>query len=112
MPDMGHIIATSQSSETKLRKIAIGFVDDDHYVHVHLSPDHPIPPVSRTWREQSDKCDVTHLYSRYHVRVDAFQQLPGVENVATTDAVILMTEEKCTHYRVAATSSTSVVSSK
>ncbi|CAL2267010.1 unnamed protein product [Prunus armeniaca] len=55
MPDMGHIIATCynvvlillsmrqcltflpfsvQSSETKLREIAIGFVDDDHYVHI------------------------------------------------------------------------------
>ncbi|CAL2263067.1 unnamed protein product [Prunus armeniaca] len=114
MPDMGHIIATRynvvlillsmrqcltflpfsvQSSETKLNEIAIGFVDDDHYVQVHLSPDHPIPPVSRMWHEQSDICNVTHLYSRYQARVDAFQQLPGVENVATTDTVILMTDE-------------------
>ncbi|CAL9018219.1 unnamed protein product [Prunus brigantina] len=114
MPDMGHIIATRynvvlillsmrqcltflpfsvQSSETKLHEIAIGFVDDDHYVQVHLSPDHPIPPVSRMWHEQSDICNVTHLYSRYQARVDAFQQLPGVENVATTDTVILMTDE-------------------
>ncbi|CAL2259328.1 unnamed protein product [Prunus armeniaca] len=53
MPDMGHIIATFQSSETKLNEIAIGFVDDDHYVQVHLSPDHPIPPVSRMWHEAS-----------------------------------------------------------
>ncbi|CAL2277486.1 unnamed protein product [Prunus armeniaca] len=80
-----------QSSETKPREIAIGFVDDDHYVH--LSPDHHIPLVSRMWHEQSDICNVTHLYSRYQVRVDAFQQLPGVENVATTDTVILMTDE-------------------
>ncbi|KAL6272113.1 hypothetical protein ACE6H2_022805 [Prunus campanulata] len=36
---------------------------------------------------------VTHLYSRYQARVDAFQQLPGVENVATTDTVILMTDK-------------------
>ncbi|CAL9018152.1 unnamed protein product, partial [Prunus brigantina] len=73
MPDMEHIIATCYN--------------------VHLSPDHPIPPVSRMWHEQSDICNVTHLYSRYQARVDAFQQLPGVENVATTDTVILMTDE-------------------
>ncbi|CAL2248000.1 unnamed protein product [Prunus armeniaca] len=53
-----------QSSETKLHEIAIGFVDDDHYVQVHLSPDHPIPPISRMWHEQSDIRNVTHLYSR------------------------------------------------
>ncbi|XP_008222092.1 PREDICTED: uncharacterized protein LOC103322015 [Prunus mume] len=51
---------------------------------VHLSPDHPIPPVSRMWHEQSDICNATHLYSTYQARVDAFQQLLGVENVATT----------------------------
>ncbi|CAL2261787.1 unnamed protein product [Prunus armeniaca] len=87
------VLPDVQSSETKLNEIAIGFVDDDHYVQVHLSPDHPIPPVSRMWYEQSDICNVTHLYSRYQARVDAFQQLPGVENVATTDTVILMTDE-------------------
>ncbi|CAL8115639.1 unnamed protein product [Prunus armeniaca] len=78
MPDMGHIIATFQSSETKLREIAIGFVDDDHYVQVHLSPDHPIPPVSKMWHEQSDTCNVTHLYSRYQACVYATNhpQLP------------------------------------
>ncbi|KAI5338961.1 hypothetical protein L3X38_018233 [Prunus dulcis] len=53
-----------QSSETKLREIDIGFVNDDHYVQVHLSPDHPIPPISRMLHEQSDICNVTHLYSR------------------------------------------------
>ncbi|CAL2254902.1 unnamed protein product [Prunus armeniaca] len=58
-----------------------------------LLPDHPIPPVSRMWHEQSDICNVTHLYSRYQARVDAFQQLSGVENVATIDTVILMTDE-------------------
>ncbi|ONI18807.1 hypothetical protein PRUPE_3G240700 [Prunus persica] len=82
-----------QSSETKLHGIAIGLVDDDHYVQVHLSPDHPIQPLSRMWHEQSDICNVTHLYSRYQECVDAFQQLQGVENVATTDTVILMTNE-------------------
>ncbi|CAL9004463.1 unnamed protein product [Prunus brigantina] len=30
---------TIDISETKLREIAIGFVDGDHYVQVHLSPD-------------------------------------------------------------------------
>ncbi|CAL8115106.1 unnamed protein product [Prunus armeniaca] len=114
MPDMGHIIATCynvvliilsmrqcltflpfsvQSRETKLREIAIGFVDDDHYVQVHLSPDHHIPSVSRMWHEKSSICNVTHLYSRYQARVDAFQQLPGVENVATIDMVILKTDQ-------------------
>ncbi|KAI5344150.1 hypothetical protein L3X38_012027 [Prunus dulcis] len=82
-----------QLSETELCEIAIGFVDDDHYVQVHLSPDLPIPPVSRMWHEQSDICNVTHLYLRYQAHVDAFQQLPGVENVDTTDTVILMTNE-------------------
>ncbi|CAL2246335.1 unnamed protein product [Prunus armeniaca] len=82
-----------QSSEIRPREIAIGFVDNDHYVQVHLFPDHPIPPVSKMWHEQSDICNVTHLYSRYQARVDAFQQLPRVENVANTDTVILMTDE-------------------
>ncbi|CAL9011242.1 unnamed protein product [Prunus brigantina] len=84
---------TTIISETRLREIAIGFVDNNHYVQVHLSPDHYIPPVSRMWHEQSDICNVTHLYSRYQARVDAFQQLPRVENVATTNTVILMTDE-------------------
>ncbi|CAL8171865.1 unnamed protein product [Prunus armeniaca] len=55
--------------------------NEDWNTLVHLSPDHPIPPVSRMWHEQSDICNVTYLYSRYQARVDAFQQLPGVENV-------------------------------
>ncbi|CAL8140249.1 unnamed protein product [Prunus armeniaca] len=82
-----------QSRETKLHEIGIGFVDDDHYVHVYLSLDHPIPPVCGIWHEQSDICNVTHLYSRYQAFVNEFQQLPGVENVATTDTAILMTDE-------------------
>ncbi|CAL2233998.1 unnamed protein product [Prunus armeniaca] len=76
-----------------LKGVNIGDVDDWKLEVVHLSPDHPIPPVSRMWHEQSDICNVTHLYSRYQARVDAFQQLPGVENVATIDTVILMTDE-------------------
>ncbi|CAL2232966.1 unnamed protein product [Prunus armeniaca] len=67
--------------------------EEENALLVHLSPDHPIPLVSRMWHEQSDICNVTHLYSRYQARVDAFQQLPGVENVATIDTVILMTDE-------------------
>ncbi|CAL9012509.1 unnamed protein product, partial [Prunus brigantina] len=55
-------VSVFQSSETKLHEIAISFVDDDHYVRmnlfVHLSPDHPIPPISRMWHEQSDICNL------------------------------------------------------
>ncbi|CAL8997939.1 unnamed protein product, partial [Prunus brigantina] len=83
MPDMGHIIATCYnvvliilSMRQCLTFHAIGFVDDDHYVQVHLSPYHLFPLISRMGHEQSDICNETHLYSRYQAHVDAFQQLP------------------------------------
>ncbi|CAL8140267.1 unnamed protein product [Prunus armeniaca] len=53
----------------------------------------PLLKETIIWHEQSDICNVTHLYSRCQAFVNAFQQLPGVENVATTDMVILMTDE-------------------
>ncbi|CAL2256938.1 unnamed protein product [Prunus armeniaca] len=54
-----------KSRDTNLCEIGIGFVDDDHYILVHLSSSHPMLLVSRMWHEQSDTCNVTHLYSRY-----------------------------------------------
>ncbi|XP_070662492.1 uncharacterized protein [Malus domestica] len=118
MPDMGHIIATcynvvlihlsmtqcitflpyslqssSQSGDTDLREVAIGYLTEDHhFIQVHLCEGHPIPPVSTMWHKKSQTSSdirVKNLYSKYQGRVDQFKQLRGLENVATNDVVDL-----------------------
>ncbi|XP_058202868.1 uncharacterized protein LOC131317327 [Rhododendron vialii] len=109
MPEMGHIIASifqvmvvflsNHQCLTFLplqypplppesrRLIAIGHVNGDHFVTVHLRPNSPIPPIARNW--------YIHHYSfadgwdtQYSNKIEEFKSIVG-NDVAKTDIIEL-----------------------
>ncbi|XP_057511836.1 protein NLP7-like isoform X3 [Actinidia eriantha] len=109
MPDMGHLIASCynivlyhlshQQCLTFLplrsvpipaasrREIAIGFVNDNHFVEVFLLPNHPVPPVVSSWKRYRSSC-AQGWDTTYNGRIQQFRELVG-SNVATTDVISL-----------------------
>ena len=134
MPDMGHLIASCynvvlyhlshQQCLTFLplrsvpipaasrREIAIGFVNDNHFVEVHklralvyllmystkllmiltsfqvfLLPNHPVPPVVSSWKRYRSPC-AQGWDTTYNGRIQQFREIVG-SNVATTDVISL-----------------------
>ncbi|KAF7153704.1 hypothetical protein RHSIM_Rhsim01G0176400 [Rhododendron simsii] len=69
------------------RLIALGHVNGDHFVTIHLQPNSPIPPIARNW--------YIHHYSfadgwetQYSNQIEEFKNIVGNE-VATTDIIEL-----------------------
>ncbi|KAG5547693.1 hypothetical protein RHGRI_013403 [Rhododendron griersonianum] len=109
MPEMGHLIASvfqvvvvflsNHQCLTFLplrypplplesrRLIALGHVNGDHFVMVHLRLNSPIPPIARNW--------YIHHYSfadgwdtQYSKKIEEFKNIVG-KDVATTDIIEL-----------------------
>ncbi|XP_057511322.1 protein NLP6-like isoform X2 [Actinidia eriantha] len=98
MPDMGHLIASCynvvlyhlshQQCLTFLplrsvpipaasrREIAIGFVNDNHFVEVFLLPNHPVPPVVSSWKRYRSPC-AQGWDTTYNGRIQQFRELVG-----------------------------------
>ncbi|XP_057511590.1 protein NLP6-like [Actinidia eriantha] len=109
MPDMGHIIASCYNVVLYLlshqqcltflplrsvpipaasrREIAIGFVNNNHFVEVFLLPNHPVPPVVSSWKRYRSPC-AQGWDATYNGRIQQFSELVG-SNVATTDVISL-----------------------
>ncbi|KAH0989406.1 hypothetical protein GBA52_000889 [Prunus armeniaca] len=105
MPDTGHIIASCYNvvliylsmslSATFLptrttslpllerRHIAIGSVNDNHFVQVFLFPGHPMPPVSDCWH-QVYLPDAEGWQTAYTERIQRFREIVG-SDVATRE---------------------------
>ncbi|KAJ4715736.1 FAR1-related sequence [Melia azedarach] len=108
MPDMGHLIASaynivlfhlsfqqcltflplrSMPMPTNYRKdIAIGYVNNNHFVEVFLSLDHPVPPITTTWYKFCHAC-AEGWETVYTSRIEHFREVIG-NNVATDEIII------------------------
>ncbi|KAJ4715747.1 Calmodulin-binding transcription activator 2 [Melia azedarach] len=107
MPDMGHLIASAynvvlfllslQQCLTFLplrsfpmpidsrREIAIGFVNNNHFVKVFLVADHPIPPVANNWYKFCHSC-AKEWETVYMSRIEDFRKIIG-NDVATKEII-------------------------
>ncbi|XP_028057844.1 PKS-NRPS hybrid synthetase CHGG_01239-like [Camellia sinensis] len=105
MPDMGHLIASFynvvlyhlslQQCLTFLplrappvtladrREIAIGFVNENHFVQVFLEADHPVPPIAVLWRVFHHPC-ASEWENAYVSRIQKFKDNIG-PTVATRE---------------------------
>eukprot|EP00268_Persea_americana_P034804 TRINITY_DN3440_c2_g1_i6.p1 TRINITY_DN3440_c2_g1~~TRINITY_DN3440_c2_g1_i6.p1 ORF type:complete len:952 (-),score=86.58 TRINITY_DN3440_c2_g1_i6:87-2942(-) len=98
MPEMGHLISSHYnvvlyhlSTEQCLtflplrsvplpkvsrREIAIGFVNQNHFVEVFLVPGHPTPPIATNWRRYHHSC-AQGWESAYQSRIQHFTEIVG-----------------------------------
>ena len=108
MPDMGHLIAFRYnlvlyhlSIEQRLivlslrsvpmptpsrTEITIGFVNQNHFVQLFLTPGHPIPPTAKLWRQFHHSC-ANGWETSYRDRIKQFKELitPDVVTCETID---------------------------
>ncbi|XP_061990742.1 uncharacterized protein LOC133709124 [Rosa rugosa] len=107
-PEMGHLIATCYGvvvidlsdgqcitflplvehhsghfSSNELQEIGIGHVNSNHFIHLKLSPGHPLPKVIPNWERNAD-AKVIHLYSRYQNRLQQYKECCPITVVSET----------------------------
>ncbi|KAJ4715739.1 MYB transcription factor [Melia azedarach] len=106
MPDMGHLIASAYNvvlfqlslqqclTFLPLRKpvptdsrkhIAVGFINNNHFVEVFLLPDHPVPPIATNWHKFRDPC-ASEWENEYISRIKHFKEIIG-SDVATNEII-------------------------
>ncbi|KAJ4715725.1 Ethylene-responsive transcription factor [Melia azedarach] len=107
IPDMGHLIASAynvvlfhlsmQQCLTFLplrsvpvptdshKEIAIGFVNDNHFVEVFLLPGHPVPPIATNWYNFCHSC-AKGWENVYISRIERFKNIIG-NDVATNEII-------------------------